>query len=291
MSDLPDNIEKLKEMLKACRLCPRACTVDRTAGERGACMTGMNARVSSAMGHFGEEPVLVGKGGSGTIFFSGCNLGCVFCQNYDISQADEGTECSSDEIVKTALRLERQGCENINFVSPTHVTHVVAEVIVKARGQGLRVPVVFNCGGYESVETLMLLEGLVEIYMPDFKYADEAAGRKYSGVREYPAAARAALKEMYRQVGPLKVNAEGVAQKGVLVRHLVMPHDIAQSKKVIEIVARTAPGCAINVMGQYRPAYRAGNFPELMDCPSDEDVRMLREYAGECGLVRDGIEH
>ena len=290
-TEIPENIRFLREMLRNCRLCPRVCHVDRTAGQLGACMTGMNARISSTMPHFGEEPPLVGRGGSGTIFFTGCNLGCVFCQNYDISQTDDGTESSPDDIVTMALRLRQRGCENINFVTPTHVTHVVAEVIVKARDRHLTIPMVFNCGGYESVETLRHLEGLIDIYMPDFKYADEEAGRKYSQVSQYPAVATAALKEMYRQVGKLQLSAQGVALKGVLVRHLVLPHDLAQSRKVIEIVSQAAPGCAINIMGQYRPSYHAASYPELLEYPSIKEIHALREFAGHCGLMRKGIEH
>ena len=290
MSELPEAVLKLQEMLKSCRMCPRSCAVDRTAGELGACRTTATVKVSSAMPHFGEEPALVGSGGSGTIFFSGCNLDCVFCQNFDISQMDTGEESRPREIVELALRLQEMGCENINFVTPTHVAFAVAEVIVKAREKGLQKPTVYNCGGYESVETLMCQDGLIDIYMPDFKYAEAEKGYKYSGVKEYPKAATAALKEMYRQVGPLARNAKGVARKGVMVRHLVMPNDIAGSRKVIEIVAEAAPGCSINVMGQYRPAYRAREYPELQDYPSSGQIRELHEYAEKLGLHREGME-
>ena len=271
-------------------MCPRCCAVDRTAGQLGACRTTASVKVSSATPHFGEEPALVGQGGSGTIFFCGCNLDCVFCQNFELSHMDTGKECSSEKIVELALRLQEIGCENINFVTPTHVAHVIAEVIVTGRKKGLAKPTVYNCGGYESVETLRYLEGLIDIYMPDFKYAEAEKGFKYSGVKEYPKAATAALKEMYRQVGPLVKDAQGVARKGVMVRHLVMPNDIADSRKVIEIVAATAPGCSINVMGQYRPAYRAREYPELLDYPNSRQIRELREYADEMGLHREGME-
>ena len=203
---------------------------------------------------------------------------------------DTGKECSPEEIVELALRLQEMGCENINFVTPTHVAFAVAEVVIKAREKGLHKPTVYNCGGYESVETLMCLKGLIDIYMPDFKYAEAEKGFRYSGVKEYPKAATAALKEMYRQVGPLARNAEGAAQKGVMVRHLVMPHDLVASRKVIEIVAAAAPGSSINVMGQYHPAYRAREYPELQDYPGSEQIRELREYADELGLHREGME-
>jgi putative pyruvate formate lyase activating enzyme len=278
-------VEGLREMIRGCRLCPRRCGVDRAAAEVGACRIGREAVVASSGPHFGEEPVLVGRGGSGTIFFAGCNLDCVFCQNSDLSHSDEGQRVAPAALAAMALGLERRGCENINVVTPTHVSHAVAEAIVLGREQGLAVPVVYNCGGYESVETLRLLEGLVEIYMPDFKWADADAGRQYSGVPDYPAVAEAALAEMYRQVGPLELDDRGVAARGVLVRHLVMPGNLARSHKVIDAVARAAPGSTINVMAQYRPCYRAAKFPELLARVRPADVAELQDYAASCGLV------
>jgi len=272
-------------MLSPCRLCPRHCDVDRTAGQLGSCRVGPEAVVTSAGAHFGEEPVLVGPGGSGTIFFGGCNLHCVFCQNFDISQQASGVPVSPREIAKLAVSLAAGRCANVNFVSPTHVAHAVAEAVVLARRMGLAVPVVYNCGGYESVETLRLLDGLVEIYMPDFKYAGAAAGKKYSGVDDYPSVATAALAEMHRQVGPLKTDRAHLASRGVLVRHLVMPDDLAASRDVIDIVAQAAPGCGINVMGQYRPAHKAEEFAELMSRPDGKTVRSLRDYARSRGLA------
>ena len=285
MVNLPDNVVRLREIVSECTLCPRQCRANRTAGELGACKVGAEAVVASVGPHFGEEPVLVGNRGSGTIFFCGCNLDCVFCQNYDISHQVDGRAASPQRIASLALGLQGRLCANINFVTPTHVCHAVAEAIVLARSRGLRVPVVYNCGGYESVETLRLLEGLVEIYMPDFKWADAAAGRKYSGVPNYPTVAGAALEEMYAQVGPLAVGEDGLAGRGVLVRHLVIPGDLARSREAIDIVARTAPSCAINVMGQYHPAYRAAEFSELMAYPTPQTIRSLRAYAASRGLM------
>lgn len=287
--ELPDNVRRLREIVRRCTLCPRNCRVDRPAGVLGACKIGERPVVASAGPHFGEEPVLVGTGGSGTIFFCGCNLSCVFCQNYDISQMLSGRQMTVGEISDLAIALERRGCANVNFVSPTHVAHAMAEAISTARRSGLTVPIVYNCGGYDSVETLRLLEGLVEIYMPDFKWGDEDAGKKYSGIDNYPHTAAAALTEMFRQVGPLQANCDGVARRGVLVRHLVMPADLGRSEKVIEIVARNAPGCAINVMGQYHPAYRAWDWGELRERPDPAEVARLRELAARCGLQR--VDH
>ena len=273
-------------MLSPCRACPRACRVDRLAGEKGACRTGALPRVASAGAHFGEEPVLGGMGGSGTIFFLGCNLNCVFCQNYDISQSDGGVEVSPRELAELMLGMQQRACSNVNLVTPTHVAPQAMEAIEIARGQGLHLPIVYNCGGYESVEMLALLEGFVDIYMPDFKYASPEAARKYSGAEDYPQVARGALAEMYRQVGPLSLDERGVAGRGVMVRHLVLPMDIAGSERVIEMIAEAAPGCGINVMGQYRPCYRASEFPELLQTPAEGEIRRLRRCAETAGLKR-----
>jgi putative pyruvate formate lyase activating enzyme len=286
MPELPSNIARLGQIVHDCTLCPRNCHVDRAGPKLGVCRIGLTARVDSVGPHFGEEPVLVGQGGSGTIFLSSCNLDCVFCQNSDISHSAAGQELTPEELAGAAVRLERAGCENVNFVTPTHVSHAVAEAVWSARALGLTVPVVYNCGGYESVETLRLLEGLVEVYMPDFKYAAAEAGRKYSGVPDYPTVAGAALAEMFRQVGRLQLDRGGAAVRGVLVRHLVMPGDLAGSREVIARVAKIAPGCAINVMGQYRPAYRATEFAELMSRPNAAEVRQLRDFATSLGSMR-----
>jgi len=281
-------VRALQDILRDCTLCPRACHVDRTGGQVGTCRIGARAVVASAGPHFGEEPVLVGAAGSGTIFFSGCNLDCAFCQNADISHSRAGQKLVPGEIAEIALGLAGRGCANVNFVTPTHVAHAVAEAIVIARENGLAVPTVYNCGGYESPETLRLLEGLIDIYMPDFKWADAEAGKRFSGVPDYPEVATAALAEMVRQVGPLDV-VGGVAKRGVMVRHLVMPNDLAKSRAVIDLVAEAAPPCAINVMAQYHPAYRARRFPELLGRPDPDDVTDLRRYAASRGLVR--VDH
>ena len=283
--ELPENITRLKNALRACTLCPRNCRVDRSIGQRGACGIAAEARVASTMPHFGEESVLVGRGGSGTIFFAGCNLHCAFCQNYDISQTDSGRPCSPRQIAELALSLAQDGCENINFVTPTHVAHAVAEAIVLARHLGLTLPTVYNCGGYESLNTLRSLEGLIDIYMPDFKYAADASGRTYSEVDDYPTVAAAALAEMFRQTGPLQIDQNGLARRGLLVRHLVLPHNLADSQKVIDLIAQHAPGCTVNIMAQYRHAFRAHEFPELMEYPSRRDIQDLRQYADTLNLV------
>lgn len=281
-----DIVSEAQSKLNPCTVCPRGCGADRLAGEAGFCGVARRAKVASAGSHFGEESVLVGEGGSGTIFFQGCNLACVFCQNYDISQSPGGAEMSAGDLAGLMLKLQGDSCENVNLVSPSHVAPQALEAVARARQAGLHVPVVYNCGGYESVEMLGLLEGQVDIYMPDFKYADSRAGLKYSGVPDYEPVARAALAEMYGQVGPMEVDVRGVAVRGVLVRHLVMPLDLASSENVVEIVAETAPGCAINVMGQYRPSFRASDYPELLELPDASEVARLRRCAARLGLRR-----
>ncbi len=279
-------ISTSESTLRECGVCPRGCGADRTAGEAGFCGIGSVARVVSAGAHFGEEPVLVGPGGSGTIFFQGCNLGCVFCQNFDISQQDDGPEVPTDQLAELMCQLESRGCSNINLVSPTHVGPQVREAVALAKERGLKLPVVYNCGGYESLEMLHLLAGLVDIYMPDFKYASADIGLKYSGVPDYPQVAAIALAQMYHQVGPLQLDDDGLALRGVLVRHLVLPLDLAGSRRVVETVAEIAPGCGINVMDQYRPCFRASDFPELLQLPKAADIRSLRKHAVRLGLVR-----
>lgn len=282
--NLPQRIRELKDVIRNCTLCPWHCHVDRTAGEIGACRTGANPIVASAGPHFGEEPVLVGSGGSGTIFLAGCNLHCVYCQNCDISQEVFGEEITAEELAEQALALQRRGCVNVNFVTPSHVAHAVAEAIARARADGLAVPVVWNSGGYDRVETLQAVEGLVDVYMPDYKYDSNQAGETYSGVSDYADIAREAVAEMYRQVGPLQIE-RGVARRGLLVRHLVLPGDLAGSRGVLDTLADIAPGCTVHVMGQYRPAFRAAHFPELMRCPSRGEIAELRRYAEGKGLV------
>jgi len=285
VSGPPESVVKLRRMIGDCELCARKCHVDRAAGRLGACRIGAEAVVASYGPHFGEEPVLVGRGGSGTIFFSGCNLKCVFCQNFDVSQSAGGRRMTPQQIAEVAVHLAGAGCQNVNFVSPSHVAHAVAHAVHIARKAGLAVPIVYNTGGYDSLETLALLAGMVEIYMPDFKWADAEAGLKYSGVPDYPRVAAAALAAMYRQVGPLRTDSHGVATGGLLVRHLVMPGDLAGSRQVVETVARIAPGAAMNVMGQYRPSYRAAQYRELARFPSRREVQELRDYALRLGLA------
>jgi putative pyruvate formate lyase activating enzyme len=243
--------------------------------------------VSSYGPHFGEEEPLVGKHGSGTIFFTNCNLNCVFCQNYSISQLGEGEEVSKEELASMMLSLQARGCHNINLVSPTHVVPQILEALEIAVEGGLFVPLVYNSGGYDSVETLQLLDGIVDIYMPDMKYDDEQIARELSGVPNYPEVNRAAVKEMHRQVGDLQINKEGVAIRGLLVRHLVLPHGLAGTKGIMSFLSREiSPDTYVNVMAQYHPCYKAFQIPKLERPISVIEYSEALSLAREAGLRR-----
>jgi putative pyruvate formate lyase activating enzyme len=280
-------MHNLLDWLKNCRVCPNFCGVDRTKGKKGKCRVADELVVSSANLHFGEEPVLVGYGGSGTIFFTSCNLHCVFCQNYDISQLDYGSKVSKIELVSLMLMLQNKGAENINLVTPTHQSPQIFDALMAAKKQGLKVPVVYNCGGYENPEFLSELEGLVDIYMPDFKYGSDQAALKYSGVKAYASWCRKALREMQRQVGDLIIGSGGVAERGLLVRHLVLPHGIAESKKVVNFIAEyISQNTYINIMDQYHPSYRATEYGALSRRVFRQEVEEVVEYAKSKGLKR-----
>ncbi len=285
MQDVAGKIDAAKAMLKECTVCPRQCGTDRTAGEKGYCGMTAEVVVSSVSPHFGEEPPLVGSNGSGTIFLCGCNLRCAFCQNYDISHRENGREVDTEGLVHAMLRLQQVGCHNINFVTPTHYTPQLMEAVHAAREAGLRVPIVYNCGGYESLDMLRLLDGFVEIYMPDFKFASVDTAERYCHAPDYADVAKAALKEMQRQVGDLEIDEEGVATRGLLIRHLVMPGGLEDSKRVIDFVAdEVSPGAYINVMEQYRPCGEAYRHPEINRPLQPEEFRRAFDYAASRGL-------
>jgi putative pyruvate formate lyase activating enzyme len=258
--------------------------VDRPRGELGYCGIGAQAVISSVGPHFGEEPPLVGRGGSGTIFLAGCNLLCIFCQNHDISHGRRGTPQTPARIAKTMLTLERLGCHNVNFVTPTHVTPQLLEAILIARGDGLRVPIVWNCGGYESLGSLRLLEGHIEIYMPDAKFADVETARRLADAPDYPDVMKAAIKEMHRQVGDLVIE-DGLARRGLLVRHLVMPAGGAETRAIIDFLAdEVSPDAFVNVMGQYHPQHGACRDGVVGRRPTLGEISSAREYARSRGL-------
>jgi len=286
--ELAERARAAKSHLKSCDLCSRYCRVDRTQTLKGvACRTGRNAVISSFGPHFGEESPLVGRNGSGTIFFSWCNLRCIFCQNSDISWEGAGNEMEAHDIARLMLHLQGQGCHNINFVSPSHVVAQVIEAVAVAAEEGLELPIVYNTGGYDSPEALALLDGIVDIYMPDVKYGDSDVARRFSKVRGYAPVNRAALREMHRQVGDLKTDEDGIATRGLLVRHLVLPNGLAGSRTVLRFLAdEISPNTYVNIMAQYRPCYRAGEHAELNRRPTNEEMAAALEYARQAGLTR-----
>jgi putative pyruvate formate lyase activating enzyme len=284
---LNDRVRQARAILGACTLCPRECGVNRLKDERGFCRIGARAVVSSAGPHFGEESVLVGTHGSGTIFFAGCNLGCLFCQNYDISHLVAGEEVSQEEMVRQMLALQALGCHNVNLVTPTHVVPQILGALSLARQEGMDLPVVYNCGGYESVTTLQLLEGVVDIYMPDLKYGDNEAAKRYSCADDYFDRACQALIEMHRQVGDLMIGPDGVAQRGLLIRHLVLPEGLAGTERAMRFIAEEiSPNSFVNIMAQYRPEFRAAEFPELDRRITAQEYTEAVEAAERNGLKR-----
>lgn len=274
--------------LRECRSCPRDCGVDRLTDARGACEIGRFAHVSSAFAHFGEESCLRGTRGSGTIFFGSCNLRCVFCQNDDISQCPAGRPIGPAELARLMLALQEEGCHNINFVTPSHVVPQILEALPAALAGGLRVPLVYNTSAYDTVDTLRLLEGIVDIYMPDFKLWSEAACERYLTARDYADRARAAVAEMHRQVGDLRMTPDGVACRGLLVRHLVMPGLLAESQAAFEWLAALSKDTFVNVMAQYHPSNRvgAGAFAELDRGLTPAELAEAGRLARAAGLWR-----
>lgn len=285
--ELAKRVEATKSLLQNCRVCPRQCNVDRLSGKTGKCRTHHLAAVSSYGPHFGEESPLVGRHGSGTIFFANCNLACIFCQNYTISQLGEGVPVTNEELAKMMLSLQNRGCHNINLVSPTHVVPQVLGALQLAVVHGLHLPLVYNSGGYDSAATLELLDGIVDIYMPDMKYADNATAEKLSGIKEYSSINRVAVKEMRRQVGDLQISNDGIAKRGLLIRHLVLPSGFAGTENTMNFIAReVSRNSYVNVMAQYRPCHKAFEVPELARPVSLKEFREAIEMARRAGLNR-----
>jgi putative pyruvate formate lyase activating enzyme len=285
---LKPRAEEAWRRMEDCTLCPRLCHVNRKLGAQGAaCRTGTYARVSSFGPHHGEERPLSGRRGSGTIFFANCNLACVFCQNWEISQRGEGQDVTADELAAIMLDLQEMGCHNINLVSPSHVVAQFLAALAIAAERGLRLPLIYNSGGYDRIETLQLLAGIVDVYMPDMKFADSQTAAPYLGVKDYAEINRAAVQEMHRQVGDLIMNDTGIAQRGLLVRHLVLTDNLAGTDQIIPFLARDISSATyLNLMDQYRPCYRADQFPALRKRPSHHEMKTARALAREWGMNR-----
>jgi putative pyruvate formate lyase activating enzyme len=285
--ELEKRAADFQRRLKACDLCPRNCGVNRIEGETGVCGVGNRVWVNSYGPHFGEENPLRGWQGSGTIFFSGCNLNCLYCQNAEISQKLSGSEISVEVLADMMLELASRGTHNINLVSPTHVTAQIAKAIYIAAQRGLHLPIVYNTGGYDSIQTLKMLDGIIDIYMPDMKYSQPEISERLSGVSDYPSVNQLAVKEMFRQVGDLVLSPRGIAERGLLIRHLVLPGDLAGSKAILRFLAREiSQKTYLNIMDQYRPAYLAGRHSEINRRITSDEYQAVVEEALILGLER-----
>lgn len=280
-----------REMLRSCHVCPRNCKANRLAGELGFCLTTHLAYVASYNDHHGEEPCISGTRGAGNIFFGSCNLRCVYCQNFPLSHFRVGSEVTNDRIAGMMLELQERGVHNINFVTPSHVVPQVLEAISIAAEKGLHIPIVYNTSGYDSVESLRLLEGVVDIYLPDAKYASNDNGLKYSKAADYVDANKAALREMWRQAGELELDENGLARRGMIIRHLVLPNDLAGTREVLEfIVGEISPNVTISLMNQYFPAHKAHNLPELCRKLTVKEYDVALQSLSPLGLEKGYVQ-
>jgi putative pyruvate formate lyase activating enzyme len=285
--------QRFTDQLVRCECCPRKCGVDRRAGRTGYCRIGGAAQIAHAGLHFGEEPPISGTGGSGTIFFAGCNLRCVFCQNYQISQEFKTSQTralTTEELATEMLRLADAGAHNINLVSPSHVVFQAADAIVAARSRGLVLPVVYNSNGYDSVDVLRQVEDLIDIYLPDIKYLSNDLSRRYSGVEDYADVVPGVLREMLRQVGPLELDDDGIARRGLLVRHLVLPGAVDNSRQCLAFLAELSPATHVSIMSQYSPQHRAAEYPEINRLLTVREYDEITDRALELGLENTFIQ-
>jgi len=283
--NLEDLSELLDKILSKCTVCPHKCKVNRKKGERGFCDAGYKPVVSSAMPHHGEEPPISGNRGSGTIFFTYCNMKCVYCQNYQISQEHEGRKVSTQDIADIMLKLQAEGCHNINFVSPTIWIPQIVEALSIAKKNGLTIPTVFNTGGYDNPQLIKMLNSVVDIYMPDARYSSSDAAEKYSGIKNYVRYNRQSLKEMYSQVGGLKLDSNGIAIKGLLVRLLVMPDNISGIRETLDFIKNElSTDVYLSIMAQYHPVYKARNYPELHRKITAGEYLEIVKYAEKIGF-------
>lgn len=286
---LKQKVDRAVRTLESCQVCPRDCKVNRLEDKAAVCKTGRLAQVASHFAHFGEEDCLRGRNGSGTIFFNMCNLRCVFCQNFDISQVQRGAEVTPQELAEIMLALQEQGCHNINFVTPEHVVPQIIEAIPHAIQGGLHLPIVYNTSAYDSLESLRQMEGIVDIYMPDFKFWDDALSLKYLKAKDYATSARAAIKEMHRQVGDLILDENGLAKRGLMVRHLIMPGDLAGTREIMRFIAsEISTDTYVNIMAQYYPAGKVSDaeYDEINRHITRDEYDRAIEMARAEGLNR-----
>ncbi|MBN2444083.1 MAG: radical SAM protein [Spirochaetales bacterium] len=284
---LSNRVTEALAILKSCTLCPHECGVNRNRGETGRCRTGRKAKVASYSAHFGEERPLVGISGSGTIFMSSCNLLCSFCQNWEISHLGEGIEAGPEELGTMMLLLQKQGCHNINFVTPTHVVPQILEALLFAVHRGLEIPLVYNSSGYEKVETLKMLEDIFDIYMPDFKFWGNEWSLRYCDVSDYREVVISAIKEMHRQRGDMELDERGIAEKGLIIRHLVMPNEVCNTPVIMKFISKEiSPNTYVNLMDQYRPCGNAGTDGYINRRLTPDEFEKALNSAGDAGLKR-----
>ncbi|MEW6169974.1 MAG: radical SAM protein [Candidatus Omnitrophota bacterium] len=278
-------IKNAYKILENCTLCPHNCHVNRLEDKRGVCKTGALPKVYSWLNHHGEEPPISGTRGSGTIFFANCNMSCIYCQNYEFSQGGGGSETEPEDLAKIMLELQHMGCHNINFVSPTHVASQILKAIYLAIPMGLNIPLVYNTGGYDSIETLVLFDGVIDIYLPDMRYSDEKTALKYSGAPKYPFYNRLAIKEMFRQVGNAQIDEKGIIQRGLIIRHLVLPNNLSGTSEIMEFLSKeVSKEVHISLMSQYFPCFKAENDPILARKITREEYEVAKAEMALYGL-------
>jgi putative pyruvate formate lyase activating enzyme len=283
--ELESRCQEAEKLLASCNLCPRCCGIDRRHDETGYCRSGYLPVVSNYNAHHGEEPPVSGHNGSGTVFFANCNLRCAYCQNWPISQLGRGRQVDFAKLAEMMMELQQRGCHNINFVTPSHMTVQILLALKAAVPMGFRLPLVYNTSGYDSLESLKLLDGVIDIYLPDIRYSDPAAAEKYSGAADYPEINRRAIKEMWRQTGKLLTDQDGIAQRGMIVRHLVLPHHLSQTRQALEFLAReVSPRVHLSLMAQYFPIHQALSFPELARHISQDEYQQALDWLEELGL-------
>jgi len=283
--DFEKRIEKLNNLLNPCTICPFKCKINRFEESTGRCRTGYPLRIASYNLHFGEEPPITGTKGSGTIFFSGCSLRCFFCQNYPISQLLNGNEVSIEELAGFMLSLQKKGAHNINLVTPTHFVPQIVEALNIAVKRGLHIPIVYNSSGYDDIDVLKTLDGIIDIYLPDMKYGDNENAQKYSGAKNYVEINKIAIREMYNQVGELILDENGVAKRGLIIRHLVLPNNISGTKNVLEFIAGLSNTITVGLMSQYFPAHKAVNIAEINRKINYSEYKIARSLLDRFGLI------
>jgi putative pyruvate formate lyase activating enzyme len=291
VKDIKERIEKAYALLENCTVCPRECKVNRVKGEIGFCGIGTNPRVASYNVHHGEEPPISGTRGSGTIFFSGCNMKCKYCQNFPISQLRYGKEITTQELAEMMLYLQSKGCHNVNFVTPSHLIPQVLQSLSLAWEKGFNLPLVYNTSGYDSVKTLKLLDGIIDIYLPDMRYADDSIAKELSSAEDYVEINRLAIKEMYRQVGNLVIDEHGIAAKGLVIRHLILPHNQAGSEDIFRFIkTEVSEEAYVSLMGQYFPSYKAGECVSIDRKITPEEYESAVDSFFKAGLSRGWMQ-